>query len=70
MMAFDDGGIGRSNEIPGLVDATKPNHYSWSFDGKKVKGYVAQSPALNSPVNSGSRSDPRAPISPKYARHE
>jgi outer membrane protein OmpA-like peptidoglycan-associated protein len=49
-LAFSNGGDdGRSNEIPGLVDASKPVHFSWSFDGAKVKAYVAQQPGLNVP---------------------
>ncbi|MBS1121359.1 MAG: hypothetical protein H6Q90_3587 [Deltaproteobacteria bacterium] len=52
-LAYDNGGDkGRSNEIDRIagIDGTKPMHYSWSFDGAKVKAYAAQLPGLDVPA--------------------
>jgi outer membrane protein OmpA-like peptidoglycan-associated protein len=51
-LAYGDGGDrGRSNEIDRIagLDVSKPLHFSWTFDGAKVKGYAAQLPGLDVP---------------------
>ena len=51
-LAYGDGGDkGRTNQIDRLtgLDVSKPLHFSWSFDGAKVKGYAAQVPGLDVP---------------------
>ena len=50
-MSFGGGGEDdRSNEIDRLgIDGEKPIHFSWAFDGAKVKGYAAQFRGLNLP---------------------
>ena len=49
-MAFANSGLGANNEIAGAdrFDAQGLIHFSWSFDGKNVRGYVQQIAGLNS----------------------
>jgi len=49
-LGFTNGGDkDRNSEIDRIagIDGTKPMHYSWSFDGAKVRAYAAQLPGLD-----------------------